>query len=143
MRRVSLWAAPARNLDQMAPPLAGHFLGETHLCTALCQQWDAMEGKEASVREKDQVALVEVGESLSHLTRSGRIPKVGKETGNRWCVIGPGRSDLHPVSLSARRVPSRPWVLPIERYPSTGARSRAAPGTAARGGLSPSSSLCS
>jgi hypothetical protein len=37
-----------------------------------------MQGKEASIREKDQVALVEVGESLSHLTRSGRIPEVGK-----------------------------------------------------------------
>jgi hypothetical protein len=108
----------------MAPPLAGHFLGDTHQlsadaltavrgcdrkrrnphqCTVLCQQWDAMEGKQASVRQKDQVALVEVGESLSHLTRSGRIPKVGKEPGDRWGVIGPGRSDLHPVSLSARR----------------------------------------
>jgi hypothetical protein len=129
MRGVSFWAAPARNLDQMAPPLTGHFLGDTHQpsadaltavrrcdrkrrnphqCTALCQQRDAMEGKEASVRNKDQVALVEVGESLSHLIRSGRIPKVGKEPGDRWGVIGPGRSDLHPVSLSARRMASRP-----------------------------------
>ena len=67
-----------------------------------------MQGEEASVRGRDQVALVEVGASLSHLTRSGRIAEVGKEPGDRWGVLGPGQSDLHPVGVSARRVASRP-----------------------------------